>query len=180
MTRASELTTFHQDELVSRLDEARKELTALKFRAATNQLSDVSSISKLKKEVARLITILHERELGVVHIAPKPKEESDQGAKFQKVSGRLYGTKARIAEKELEEAQKGSETEDEEFEDLSEVDSEVGSEVGSEVDNEATDTDEKDGADEQFDSDVESNDSATAKQDIVDDKALKEDSDNES
>ena len=176
MTRASELTTFHQDELVSRLDEARKELTALKFRAATNQLSDVSSISKLKKEVARLITILHERELGVVHIAPKPKEESDQGAKFQKVSGRLYGTKARIAEKELEEAQKGSETEDEEFEDLSEVDSEV----DSEGDNEAADPDENDDADEQFDSDVESNDSATAKQDIVDDKALKEDSDNES
>ncbi len=173
MTRASELTTFHQDELVSRLDEARKELTALKFRAATNQLSDVSSISKLKKEVARLITILHERELGVVHLGPKPKEESDQGAKFQKESGRLYGTKARIAEKELEDAQKGSETEDEEFEDLSDVDSEV-------VDSESTDTGEKDDADEQLGSDVESNDSPMARQDIVEDKAQKEDSDNES
>lgn len=117
MTRASELTTYHQDELVSRLDEARKELTALKFRAATNQLSDVAAIKKLKREVARLITILHERELEIVHLAPMPKKESEAGAKYQKDSEKLYGTKARIAQRELEEAQREEEFEEEDFED---------------------------------------------------------------
>ncbi len=121
MTKASELSTYHDEELVSRLKDARKELTALKFRAATNQLGDVSSIKKLKREIARLITIIHEKELNIVHLKPTQKSEGEVVAKYKAKEGRLFGTKARMVEKELEEEAKKAtlvEDESEEYDEL--------------------------------------------------------------
>ena len=51
------------DELQEELTESSREAMNLRFRVATMQLSDVSSMSRVRKRVARIKTILREREL---------------------------------------------------------------------------------------------------------------------
>ena len=51
------------DELQEELLESSREAMNLRFRVATMQLSDVSSMSRVRKRVARIKTILREREL---------------------------------------------------------------------------------------------------------------------
>ncbi len=70
MTKAKELATYHTAELVGRLNESRQALVSLRFRAATGQLDNVSEIKKVKQEIARILTILHEDELGIEHLKP--------------------------------------------------------------------------------------------------------------
>jgi large subunit ribosomal protein L29 len=50
-------------ELETELVEARRELMNLRFRVATMQLSNVTEIRKVKRRVARIMTITREREL---------------------------------------------------------------------------------------------------------------------
>ena len=51
------------DELQEELTESSREAMNLRFRVATMQHSDVSSMSRVRKRVARIKTILREREL---------------------------------------------------------------------------------------------------------------------
>ena len=51
------------DELQEELTESSREAMNLRFRVATMQLSDVNSMSRVRKRVARIKTILREREL---------------------------------------------------------------------------------------------------------------------
>jgi large subunit ribosomal protein L29 len=53
------------DDLATELYETRRELMNLRFRAATMQLSNVNEISKTKKRVAQILTVLREREIGL-------------------------------------------------------------------------------------------------------------------
>lgn len=50
-------------ELETELVETRRELMNLRFRVATMQLSNVTEIRKVKRRVARIMTITREREL---------------------------------------------------------------------------------------------------------------------
>lgn len=50
-------------ELTGRLEDARDEYRKLRFRFASGELTDHSRLSHIRREVARLMTILHEREL---------------------------------------------------------------------------------------------------------------------
>jgi|LSQX01.2.fsa_nt_gb large subunit ribosomal protein L29 len=52
-------------ELLKRIDEAQKELLDKRFKAATRQLKNPKEIGKTKKEIAQLLTIKRERELGI-------------------------------------------------------------------------------------------------------------------
>lgn len=54
------------DELQRRLDEASQELLNLRFRAATKQLEDTSRIRIVKRDIARIKTVLRERQLASV------------------------------------------------------------------------------------------------------------------
>lgn len=57
---------FHQlddTELTSRLSEAKRELFNLRFRNATGQLENTTRLQHVRKEVARVKTILREREI---------------------------------------------------------------------------------------------------------------------
>ncbi len=55
-----ELTT---EEVLQKLDETHQELFNLRFQLATKQLSDTSRLSKVKRDIARLKTVLREQEL---------------------------------------------------------------------------------------------------------------------
>ena len=62
--KASELKEKSQAELESMLEESRKEYFRLKMRQATGQLEKVSDMVKLRKDIARLNTVIPERVRG--------------------------------------------------------------------------------------------------------------------
>jgi large subunit ribosomal protein L29 len=51
--------------LVDELDDSQKELLKLRFRIATKQLANTSELGRVRKNIARLNTIIRERQLGV-------------------------------------------------------------------------------------------------------------------
>jgi len=52
-------------ELLKRLGEARQELFNLRLRLATRQLANHRELPKVKKRIARIETIIREREFGI-------------------------------------------------------------------------------------------------------------------
>jgi large subunit ribosomal protein L29 len=64
--RASEVRALSSEELRRKLEEAHEELFNLRFRLATRQLGNHREIPRVKKRIARIQTILTERELGTV------------------------------------------------------------------------------------------------------------------
>ncbi|MFN2525614.1 MAG: 50S ribosomal protein L29 [Actinomycetota bacterium] len=63
MAKTSEIRDLPQDELERKLVETKEELFNLRFQNATGQLDNYKRIGDLRKEVARLKTILRQREL---------------------------------------------------------------------------------------------------------------------
>lgn len=55
----------NNEELLKKLAEAHEELFNLRFRLATRQLTNYHEITRVKKKIARIKTILRERELGI-------------------------------------------------------------------------------------------------------------------
>jgi large subunit ribosomal protein L29 len=63
-TTPSELRELNDDELRDRLREAKEELFNLRFQTATGQLDNNQRLRVVRHDIARIYTILHERELG--------------------------------------------------------------------------------------------------------------------
>ena len=61
--RADEIRQLGNEELLKQLGEAHRELFNLRFRLATRQLVNHREIRKAKKNIARIMTIMREREL---------------------------------------------------------------------------------------------------------------------
>ncbi|MGH8980566.1 MAG: 50S ribosomal protein L29 [Acidimicrobiales bacterium] len=59
----SELVHMETSELLDRLVESRKELFNLRFQKATGQLDNTARLGHVRKEVARALTILRQREI---------------------------------------------------------------------------------------------------------------------
>jgi large subunit ribosomal protein L29 len=62
-SKAEELRELPDDELVVRIDSAKEELFNLRFQLATGQLDNVARLKDLRHEVARIATVLREREI---------------------------------------------------------------------------------------------------------------------
>ncbi|MEI6039257.1 MAG: 50S ribosomal protein L29 [Actinomycetes bacterium] len=62
---AETLRALSTDELAIKLKEAKEELFNLRFQAATGQLESHGRLTAVRKEIARIYTILRERELGI-------------------------------------------------------------------------------------------------------------------
>ena len=60
-----EIRDLSPEQLAKQLEEAREELFNLRFRLATRQLVNHREIPKVKRKIARLKTIMQERELGI-------------------------------------------------------------------------------------------------------------------
>ena len=63
---ASELGSSSPEELTSKLAEAKEELFNLRFQSATGQLESHGRLRAVRKEIARIYTVLRERELGII------------------------------------------------------------------------------------------------------------------
>ena len=64
-TQASELRELSDEDLVGKLREAKEELFNLRFQAATGQLENNSRLRVVRKDIARIYTLMRERELGI-------------------------------------------------------------------------------------------------------------------
>jgi large subunit ribosomal protein L29 len=63
---ASQLRSSSPEELTSKLAEAKEELFNLRFQSATGQLESHGRLRAVRKEIARIYTVLRERELGII------------------------------------------------------------------------------------------------------------------
>jgi large subunit ribosomal protein L29 len=63
MTSASELRNLQVGELAAKLDDYHQELFNLRFQKATGQLANTARRKQVRKDIARIKTILREREL---------------------------------------------------------------------------------------------------------------------
>jgi large subunit ribosomal protein L29 len=63
---AAELRSSSPEELTSKLAEAKEELFNLRFQSATGQLESHGRLRAVRKEIARIYTVLRERELGII------------------------------------------------------------------------------------------------------------------
>ncbi len=75
-----ELDTFEDERLVDELKKAKEELFNLRFQAATGQLESHGRLRAVKRDIARIYTIIRERELGI-RATPAPIEVSEKPAK---------------------------------------------------------------------------------------------------
>jgi len=63
--KASEIRILNNEELLAKLEEAHEELFNLRFRLATRQLGNHREIPEVRRRIAKIKTILRERELGI-------------------------------------------------------------------------------------------------------------------
>ena len=64
-TPAYELRELNSEELTTRLREAKEELFNLRFQLATGQLTNNRRLRTVKRDIARIYTVIRERELGL-------------------------------------------------------------------------------------------------------------------
>jgi ribosomal protein L29 len=62
---AAPIRSLEDDELVTKLREAKEELFNLRFQAATGQLESHGRLNAVRKDIARIYTVMRERELGI-------------------------------------------------------------------------------------------------------------------
>ena len=81
-TAAGELRNLNQEELVAKLREAKEELFNLRFQGATGQLESHGRLRAVRRDIARIYTILRERELGITPVleAADGADDSEEGA----------------------------------------------------------------------------------------------------
>ena len=62
-SKAAELRELPDDELLARVDNAKEELFNLRFQQATGQLDNPTRIRQVRRDVARIATVLRQREI---------------------------------------------------------------------------------------------------------------------
>ncbi len=63
VSKAAELRDLPDDELVARIDAAKEELFNLRFQLATGQLDNPARLKQVRHEIARVATVMREREI---------------------------------------------------------------------------------------------------------------------
>jgi large subunit ribosomal protein L29 len=82
----SELDTLEDERLVDELKKAKEELFNLRFQSATGQLESHGRLRAVKRDIARIYTVIRERELGL-RATPAPQEvvvKTDKKTKAKK------------------------------------------------------------------------------------------------
>jgi large subunit ribosomal protein L29 len=64
-TAAPELRGLEDDELITKLKESKEELFNLRFQSATGQLDNNKRLQTVRHDIARIYTVMRERELGL-------------------------------------------------------------------------------------------------------------------
>jgi large subunit ribosomal protein L29 len=62
-SKTAELRELTDEQLLERVESAKEELFNLRFQLATGQLDDSSSIKKVRHEIARIATVMRQRDI---------------------------------------------------------------------------------------------------------------------
>ncbi len=65
MITTEELRALSTEDLAEKLKESKEELFNLRFQAATGQLESHGRLTAVRKEIAKIYTVIRERELGI-------------------------------------------------------------------------------------------------------------------
>ncbi|MDX6225907.1 MAG: large subunit ribosomal protein [Frankiales bacterium] len=68
VTSANDLRELADEELISKLREAKEELFNLRFQVATGQLDNNRRLPVVRRDIARIYTVMRERELGITPV----------------------------------------------------------------------------------------------------------------
>ena len=112
MPTANEISEFDTEELERQLSETRRELFNLRFQLATGQLDNPARISQVKREVARMLTVLRGREIleaegayvaptAAEHEAARAKLEAEDAEREEKAEARAAAAEAETAPDEM-------------------------------------------------------------------------------
>jgi large subunit ribosomal protein L29 len=114
MATASDLSMLTSDELGARLGDSRRELFNLRFQLATGQLDNPARLGQVKRDVARMLTVLRTREIleaegtyvaptAAEHEAARAKLEAEDAAQAEKAEARRAAAEAEAGGEELPE-----------------------------------------------------------------------------
>jgi large subunit ribosomal protein L29 len=97
MTNAiAELREMDDDELVTRLVEARQELFNFRFQHVTGQLDNYARLGEVRKEIARINTLLREREIAAAEAEAEADDTSDTAADAEDSPAASDARRARV------------------------------------------------------------------------------------
>jgi large subunit ribosomal protein L29 len=91
---AAELRNRSKDELLQDLANAKEELFNLRFQAATGQLESHGRLRAVRKDIARIYTVLTERALGITEEVDAPVAEADAEVEVAEAADEKAGSKA--------------------------------------------------------------------------------------
>jgi large subunit ribosomal protein L29 len=92
---AAELRNLGKDELLEKLGNAKEELFNLRFQAATGQLESHGRLRAVRKDIARIYTVLTERALGITEeVDSAPVAEATEAAAETADDSEKAGSKA--------------------------------------------------------------------------------------
>ena len=74
----AQLRVSTEEELHAKLAEAKEELFNLRFQGATGQLESHGRLRAVRKEIARIYTVMRERELGIITLIEDSGEPEDE------------------------------------------------------------------------------------------------------
>jgi large subunit ribosomal protein L29 len=125
MPSAHDLSMLDGDELTARLGDSRRELFNLRFQLATGQLDNPARVPQVRREVARMLTILRAREIleaegayvaptAAEHDAARAKLDAEDAERDERAAARA---KAAQAETQAEEAEFANELAGEDIDD---------------------------------------------------------------
>jgi large subunit ribosomal protein L29 len=81
----TELDTYEDERLLDELKKAKEELFNLRFQSATGQLESHGRLRAVKRDIARIYTVIRERELGI-RATPAPLEPAKKATRSTKKS----------------------------------------------------------------------------------------------
>ena len=99
----AELDTFEDERLVDELKKAKEELFNLRFQSATGQLESHGRLRAVKRDIARIYTVIRERELGI-RATPAPVEAAPAKAEKKTKKAKAEASADAAAEAETKEA----------------------------------------------------------------------------
>jgi large subunit ribosomal protein L29 len=113
---AEDLRTQPEEELVTKLKEAKEELFNLRFQAATGQLESHGRLRMVRRDIARIYTVLRERELGIIGFiepeeapaADEPEAEAEEPKPKKKSTKKSTAKKANADDAETDTPDEGA------------------------------------------------------------------------
>jgi large subunit ribosomal protein L29 len=104
---STELDTFDDDKLVDELKKAKEELFNLRFQSATGQLESHGRLRAVKRDIARIYTVIRERELGIratPTVLEVPAKAAKKSKKADATDSAAESTESNAASAETKEA----------------------------------------------------------------------------